>query len=202
MKRSTTSTLLVALLVLALAGLAGTAIVLAQGQQGAAAGRAVITRGAGMMARGAGMMAQGAGMMARGRMVRQGAGQAPAAGPLGFGRSILNPRMARQLELTETQRTEIRALLQRHRDEAQALAERGQPIRKQLDDAIQSNNPAAIDALAPELGTLQAENAKLRAKLHAEIFALLTPEQQEKAKTLNQQTQRRGQRLPRAGVAR
>lgn len=148
------------------------------------------------------MMARGAGMMARSRVARQAAAPATAAGPLGFARSILNPRMIRQLGLTEAQRTEIRALLQSYRDEARTLAEKGQPIRKQLDDAVLSNNPAAIDALAPELGTLQAENAKLRAKIHAEVFALLTPEQQEKAKTLQQRIERRAPRQPRARVPR
>ncbi|MFB3855581.1 MAG: Spy/CpxP family protein refolding chaperone [Vicinamibacterales bacterium] len=162
-------------------------------------GQPALARGAGMMARGAGMMAQGAGIMAQGRMMRQGPMRGPmgpaGGGPMGFGRSILAPRLARQLELTETQRAEIRTVMESHRTEARALAEKGQPIRQQLHDAVVSNNTAAIDSLARELGQLQAENAKLRAKVRAEVLSKLTPDQVEKLRTIEAQVQQRMKRL-------
>ncbi|RPJ85020.1 MAG: periplasmic heavy metal sensor [Acidobacteria bacterium] len=112
-------------------------------------------------------------------------------GPMGFGRDLLAPRLARQLGLTQDQRAEIRTVMESHRVEAKALADKGQPTRQQLHDAIVSNNTAGIDALAQQLGQLQAETAKLRARVRAEVLSKLTPEQLDKLKTLEAQAQER-----------
>jgi len=112
---------------------------------------------------------------------------------MGFGPGLLDPRVARALDLTEAERQEIRGIAESHRDEMKVLAERAQPIRQQLQDAVLAGNSAAIDLLAPDLGQLQVDEAKLRARVHAEIFAKLTPEQQEKMKTLQEQMRTRRQ---------
>jgi Spy/CpxP family protein refolding chaperone len=56
----------------------------------------------------------------------------------------------------------------------------------------------AVRTRAAELATLTADAAVLRAKVHSEVFAVLTPEQQAKAAELKAQRQaRREQRRER-----
>ena len=43
---------------------------------------------------------------------------------------------------------------------------------------------AAIRLKSADVAAVEADGAVLRAKVHAEVWALLTPEQQQKAKTL------------------
>jgi Spy/CpxP family protein refolding chaperone len=139
---------------------------------------------------GAIMRRQGAIMRRQGAMIGQGAA-GMSGGPMAFGRGILAMRMARELGITNAQRSEIRSVLESHRADAQRLAAKGQPLRQQLHDAVMSNSAAAIDALAADLGALQAENAKLRAKVRGEVIARLTPEQQQKLQALEAQQQER-----------
>jgi Spy/CpxP family protein refolding chaperone len=58
--------------------------------------------------------------------------------------------------------------------------------RKALDEAITADtlDEGAIRARAADVGAVEADAAVLRAKLHAAVFAVLTPEQQTKAKEL------------------
>lgn len=105
-----------------------------------------------------------------------------------------------QLGLTAEQREQVKAIRQAHQDEFKALADRGLPARRALADAIAAGDEAAIRKASADLASVQTDRALLAAKVHEEIFKILTPEQQQKAKELREtaqqrQEQRRGRRL-------
>ena len=103
-----------------------------------------------------------------------------------------------QLGLTDQQRTQSKAIFEGHKADVQGFAARMQPARQALNDAIRGGaDEATIRAKAADIAAVQADMAVLRAKVHAQVFAVLTPDQQAKAAQLQQQApqRRRGSRL-------
>jgi Spy/CpxP family protein refolding chaperone len=99
----------------------------------------------------------------------------------------------RELELTDTQREQVKAVMESHRDEQKAIGDRMQAARKTLHDAITADtlDEAAIRAAATQVGAVEADAAVLQAKVRAEVVALLTPEQVKKAKELRTEMENR-----------
>jgi periplasmic protein CpxP/Spy len=98
-----------------------------------------------------------------------------------------------QLDLTEAQRTQVRDVMQRHRDE---MAEAGRRLRAAHDaqrEAIETVpvNEALVRSTSQGLAAAQTDMAVLQARVHSEIHQLLTPEQQAKAKELKAQRESR-----------
>jgi protein CpxP len=119
-------------------------------------------------------------------------------GPGGPGMRGLFP--LRGLDLTDAQRDQVRAVMQSHRAEFEAQAQKLGPARRALNDAVTAEtlDEAAIRQRAAEVAAIEAEGAVLRARVHGEIWALLTPEQQQKARELKARAdQRREQRRER-----
>lgn len=132
--------------------------------------------------------------------VRAQEGNGPPFGPgmhgrmMGRGGVFGELRMGlRGLNLTEDQRTQVRSILQSHREDFKALLEKGRAAREQLQQAA-SGSPVdenAVRNASGAVGDAAADAAILRAKVRNEIFALLTPEQRQKADALKQQMQQR-----------
>ena len=104
----------------------------------------------------------------------------------------------RQLDLTAEQREQVRAVFEQHRAEQQAIRERAAAARRALREAelAQPLNEGVIREKAAELASVEADAAVLRAQVHSEVFRLLTPEQQAKARSLREQRDaRRKERL-------
>ena len=105
----------------------------------------------------------------------------------------------RQLDLTPAQRESIRTVIQTHRAELQKLRRQSVPIRRALREATTGTviDESAIENIKDHSNQL-AETINLSvlevAKLRSEIFALLTPVQQDKARKLQA---RRGPRMDR-----
>lgn len=126
----------------------------------------------------------------------------PFGGPGRHGRRMMGPgrgmlgelRMGlRALDLTDEQRTQVRTVLKGHRDEVKALIDNGRAAHDQL-FAAASGTPVdenAVRVASARVGEVAADAAILRAKVRAEIFAVLTPEQREKAETMQQQLRER-----------
>lgn len=91
-----------------------------------------------------------------------------------------------QLNLTEGQREQIKAVAERHRPELRAAGEKLAAARQALMDASQAVplNEGAIRTAADALGAAEADAAVSRARAYNDTFALLTPEQQAKAKQI------------------
>jgi Spy/CpxP family protein refolding chaperone len=78
--------------------------------------------------------------------------------------------------------------MQSHRDEFKAIARDAIAARSALGDAVTADtiDQNAIRALSAKVAEVELSAALLRARVHAEVFALLTPEQQQKAKELRE----------------
>lgn len=98
-----------------------------------------------------------------------------------------------RLGLTDAQRTEVRSIAQSHAEELRAIADRALTARRTLDAAVtgETVDEGLIRARAAELAMVEADMAVARARVHAEVFRVLTPEQQTQARQLRSQMQER-----------
>ncbi|MFO7695397.1 MAG: Spy/CpxP family protein refolding chaperone [Vicinamibacterales bacterium] len=133
---------------------------------------------------------RGPGMMAQGMRGPGGPGMrgGPGGGPFGLVGAGL-----RGLDLTDAQREQVRAIMESHRDEQKAIGDRMQAARKALHEVIAADavDEGAIRAKAGEVGAVEADAAVLQAKIRAEVFGILTPEQAAKAKAFRSQMEQR-----------
>ena len=81
-----------------------------------------------------------------------------------------------------------------HKAEFEAQANAAQAARQALHAAITADtfDEGAIRLKSADVAVVEADGAVLRARVHAEVWALLTPEQQQKAKA--QQAEREARR--------
>jgi Spy/CpxP family protein refolding chaperone len=129
----------------------------------------------------------------------QGAARGRGAGPFGpggsGGRGFAAGFALGQLDLSDTQKQQIRDITKRHRDQTQPVVQRLQQAmeaQRAAIEAIPVNEPVVRSA-AQDVAAAQADMAVEQARLHSDIFAVLTVEQQEKAKQLEAQAQARAQ---------
>jgi periplasmic protein CpxP/Spy len=117
----------------------------------------------------------------------------------GFGRGGFGGPMAmlRQLDLTEEQRTQVRQVMDGHRDELRAIGERLAAAHKAQHEAVTAAtlDEQAVRAKSADLAQVMADAAVLRARVHSEVFAVLTPEQQAKAAELKTQREARREQI-------
>jgi Spy/CpxP family protein refolding chaperone len=121
-------------------------------------------------------------------------GFGPGLGRGGFGSPLA---MLRRLDLTDAQRTQIRQVMDGHRDELRAAGERLAAARKAQHAAVTSAtlDEQAVRAASADLAQVMADAAVLRARVHSEVFAVLTPDQQAKAAELRAQREARRQQV-------
>jgi protein CpxP len=120
------------------------------------------------------------------------------AGPDGFGGGFGGPMaLLRQLDLTDDQRAQVRQVMDTHRDELRAIGERVMAAHRAQNDAVTAAqfDEQVVRSKSAELAAVEADAAVLRAKLHSEVFALLTPEQQAKAAELKTQREAEAQQF-------
>jgi periplasmic protein CpxP/Spy len=135
-----------------------------------------------------------------------GAGQPPAdrAPGLGKGQGRGGPGgplpILRQLNLSETQREQIKALTDQRRDlgEAQSPVRKLADLQRALGAAIFADTPdsAQIDQLRAGIAEAEAAMLAARVDLQLKIAQILTPEQRQQAREL---AERRPTRAGRAG---
>jgi len=132
------------------------------------------------------------------------AGQTSGLGGPGFGRGLGGP-MGRgpmgpggpadlplgRLNLTPQQQDQVKAIMDSHQDELKGLADREMTARKALEAAIAAStlDENAIRGRAADLAAVEADAAVSRAHIRAEVFQVLTPDQQTLANTLQAQAQ-------------
>ena len=87
------------------------------------------------------------------------------------------------LNLTDTQRDQVRDIRERYREQTQPLAARLDDLREQQRTAIEAIpvDETRITSATQDLVQAQVELAIQEARLNADIWALLTPEQQAQA---------------------
>ena len=102
----------------------------------------------------------------------------------------------RDLALTDTQREQVRTTIAAHKAEFDAVRGRMHTARTALQDAVTADafDEAGVRQKSVDMAAVEADAAVLRAKVHSEVWALLTPEQQQKARELKaQRAERRAQ---------
>jgi protein CpxP len=120
-------------------------------------------------------------------------------GPGGFGRGGFGGPMAllRQLDLTDEQRAQVRQVMDSHRDEQRAIGERVMAAHRAQEDAVTAAqfDEQVVRSKSAELAAVEADAAVLQAKVHSEVFAVLTPEQQARAAELKAQREAQAQQF-------
>ncbi|NOT25675.1 MAG: periplasmic heavy metal sensor [Acidobacteria bacterium] len=127
-------------------------------------------------------------------------------GPRGGGPGFRGGLPLRELSLTDTQRTQVQQLVQKHREGTRALMESAMKARQAQQQAIEAvpTNESAIRSAAAAVADVEADLAVQQAQLQNEIFNLLTPEQQQQLQKvradrearMKQRAQQRPQRRP------
>ena len=135
----------------------------------------------------AALYAQGPPAAGRGR------GPAAFAGP--GGRGFAAGFALGQLDLSYAQKQQIRDITKRHREQSQPVVQRLQQAMEAQRAAIEAMpvNEALVRSAAQDLAAVQADMAVEQARLHSDIFAVLTVEQQEKARQLEAQAKAKAQ---------
>ena len=115
-------------------------------------------------------------------------------GPGGFGRHGRGGRMGvmadfQQLGLSDDQRTQIRSAMSAHRDEFKALFDRARAARHAQQTAVEQvpMNEQQVRAATSDVAAVEADMAVLRARVHEQVYSVLTPDQQTKLKALKDQ---------------
>jgi periplasmic protein CpxP/Spy len=124
-------------------------------------------------------------------------GGGPFAGGFGPGRGMVMGAL-RQLNLTDQQKEQVRGIFQSHRADFQQVREKLRTAFEAQRAAAEATpvDEATVRAKANDIAAAQADMVVLTAKVRAEVFQLLTPEQQAKAQELKaQREQRRQERL-------
>jgi len=126
----------------------------------------------------------------------RGAGPFGPGGPGGpGGRGFAAGFALGQLDLSDAQKQQVQSIVQRHREQSRPTLERLQQAMQAQRAAINAVpvNESAVRSAAANFAAVQADMAVDEARMHADIFGILTVEQQEKAKQLEAQAQTRAQ---------
>lgn len=118
----------------------------------------------------------------------------PSGPPHGPRAAHMFDHVARELDLSDAQRLQIRGVLKAHADEILADVKAGMEARRALHDAViaEPTDEAEIRRLAAAGGQAHADGALLFAKIRSEIWPILTPEQQQKFVTFHARMGKRG----------
>ncbi len=100
----------------------------------------------------------------------------------------LNPRMLDQLDLSETQREQIRALHEANRGEAEKFGTQMKANRDQIEALVTGGafDETQARKLLATKAQLMAEMELIHLRTQAAVYALLTPEQRAKAEQIKQ----------------
>jgi Spy/CpxP family protein refolding chaperone len=89
----------------------------------------------------------------------------------------------RSLDVSDTQKAQMKDIMKSHRAELRAANDRVFAAREAVADAVHQDtvDEALIRQKVQESAKAQADAAVLRARVHAEVRGVLTPEQRQKA---------------------
>ena len=121
-----------------------------------------------------------------------------AQGPAGPGPRRGGPRTdigLRGIELTDAQREQVRSIMEGHRAAFESVGKALRDAHRAFGEASRAAvvDEAAIRTHSTAVANAMAEEAILRAKVRAEVHALLTPEQQQQLKEREATRQKRSQ---------
>jgi protein CpxP len=129
---------------------------------------------------------------APGPFMGRGRGGPGRGGPMGM-MGPLGPMIMDRLNLSDAQRSQVKSVLQAHRGDIKAVGDRAFAAHKALEAVISADtvDESAIRARSADVATIEADMAVMRAQIRAEVWQILTPDQQQQAKTLQAQMEQR-----------
>ncbi len=128
-------------------------------------------------------------LMAQGPDGRGGRGHGGMRGPMGRGMQGLP---LRGLDLTDAQREQVRGIVSAREADFKAIGDRLRAAHEAQRQAV-TRVPVdenEIRARVSDASAVEADAAILRARIHEQVYQVLTPEQQAKAKTLQAERQK------------
>lgn len=126
---------------------------------------------------------------------------APAQPNAGTTRQHIRQRMMRQLNLTDSQKQQAKAIFQQARQNAEPLRQQLKQNREALAAAVKADDTAQIHSLSLQRGNLEGQMLGIRSEAQAKLYATLTPEQKAKADQMRQRIRARIQQRMRARKA-
>ena len=93
-------------------------------------------------------------------------------------------KLAAALNLTDAQKTQMKSIFQQARQSAQPVRQQLQQTRQSLQAAVKAGDSNQIQQLSATEGTEMGQLAAIRASARAQMFKMLTPDQQQKLSTL------------------
>jgi Spy/CpxP family protein refolding chaperone len=89
------------------------------------------------------------------------------------------PRLGRDVNLTDAQRDQVKAIAESHREDWKGLADRARTAHMALNTAVTTEplDEALIRQKSSEVAAVDADIAVARARARAEVLRILTPEQ-------------------------
>ena len=99
---------------------------------------------------------------------------------------------AKQLNLTDEQKTQMKAVMQKEHPALKPLFEQQRQIEEQLRQYVEGTfDQAKVQALATQKAQIDAQLTVQETRIHNELYQLLTPEQQAKLKDIEAQHESR-----------
>ena len=108
-------------------------------------------------------------------------------------RGMFRDRIARELNLTPEQKAQIEQIIQSEKPNIRPLVQQLAEHHKQLKALGQDGNfnEAQVRAIAQQQGQTMAELIVVKERIQSRIFAVLTPEQRQKAAQMREQIEQR-----------
>ncbi len=132
--------------------------------------------------------------------------QTPAArpGPRGARpgiaqRGMLQRGVMRNLNLTDSQKQQAKAIFDQTRENTKPIREQLRQNREALRAAMQANDTVQIQNLSAQQGTLRGQVMAAQAEAQAKFKAILTPDQLAKLADMRQKAKNRMQRMQNRG---
>ena len=99
-------------------------------------------------------------------------------------RGFMSEKLAAKLNLTDTQKQQIKDLNKQFRQDNKAFFQSFKQTKKDAKAATQANDTAKLNALKPTIDSQKAQMKQLREAQEAKVLSVLTPDQQTQYKAL------------------
>ena len=103
-------------------------------------------------------------------------------------------RLAQKLNITDDQKTQMKAVLQKERPTVEPLIQQEHQIDTQLRQYVEGTfDQSKVQALAAQKAQIQIQLTVQQTRIHNELYQLLTPDQQSQLKQMEAEHQARMQ---------
>jgi periplasmic protein CpxP/Spy len=117
--------------------------------------------------------------------------QAGQARPPAEMRAAVRHRMMQNLNLTDAQKQQAKAIFQQAKADSQPIRDQLKQNREAFSSAVKGNNVSQIQSLSAQQGNLRGHLTAIHGEAMAKFYNLLTPDQRAKADQMQQRIRQR-----------